>query len=71
MVVRTVDQHGGRVKLAGEEWSAQSFDPLQVLPVGKTVQVMEITRRHRRRVVARVTATGERPPGSHSAQEQT
>ena len=42
MVVRTVDQHGGRVKLAGEEWSAQSYDPLQVLPVGKTVQVMEI-----------------------------
>ncbi len=42
VVVRTVDQHGGRVKLAGEEWSAQSYDPLQVLPVGKTVQVMEI-----------------------------
>ena len=36
------DQHGGRVKLAGEEWSAQSYDPLQVLPVGATVQVMEI-----------------------------
>jgi membrane protein implicated in regulation of membrane protease activity len=33
---------GGRVKLAGEEWSAQSYDPLQVLPVGATVQVMEI-----------------------------
>jgi membrane protein implicated in regulation of membrane protease activity len=42
VVVRTVDQHGGRVKLGGEEWSAQSYDPLQVLPVGKTVQVMEI-----------------------------
>ena len=42
VVVRTVDQHGGRIKLAGEEWSAQSYDPLQVLPVGKTVQVMEI-----------------------------
>jgi membrane protein implicated in regulation of membrane protease activity len=42
VVVRTVDQHGGRVKLAGEEWSATSYDPLQVLPVGATVQVMEI-----------------------------
>ncbi len=42
VVVRTVDQYGGRVKLAGEEWSALSYDPLQVLPVGSTVQVMEI-----------------------------
>jgi membrane protein implicated in regulation of membrane protease activity len=42
VVVRTVDQHGGRVKLAGEEWSAQAYDPLQVLPIGATVQVMEI-----------------------------
>ena len=42
VVIRTVDQHGGRVRLAGEEWSAESFDPNQVLPVGSTVQVMEI-----------------------------
>lgn len=42
VVVRTVDQHGGRVRLAGEEWSAQAYDPTQVLPVGATVQVMEI-----------------------------
>jgi membrane protein implicated in regulation of membrane protease activity len=42
VVVRTVDQHGGRVKLAGEEWSAQAYDPLQVLQIGATVQVMEI-----------------------------
>lgn len=42
VVVRTVDQHGGRVRLAGEEWSAQAYDPLQVLPIGATVQVMEI-----------------------------
>jgi len=42
VVVRTVDQHGGRVKLAGEEWSAEAYDPTQVLPVGSTVQVMEI-----------------------------
>ena len=42
VVIRTVDQHGGRVRRAGEEWSAQAYDPLQVLPVGATVQVMEI-----------------------------
>lgn len=42
VVIRTVDAHGGRVRLAGEEWSAESYDPNQVLPVGATVQVMEI-----------------------------
>ena len=42
VVIRTVDQHGGRVKLAGEEWSAEAYDPTQVLEVGTTVQVMEI-----------------------------
>lgn len=42
VVVRTVDQHGGLVKLAGEEWSAEAYDPTQVLEVGRTVQVMEI-----------------------------
>ena len=42
VVIHTVDQHGGRVRLAGEEWSAEAFDPTQVLEVGRTVQVMEI-----------------------------
>jgi len=42
VVVRTVDQHGGRVRLGGEEWSAEAYDPTQVMPVGSTVQVMEI-----------------------------
>jgi len=42
VVTRTVDQHGGRVKLAGEEWSAETFDPTQVLEVGRMVRVMEI-----------------------------
>lgn len=42
VVTRTVDQHGGRVKLAGEEWSAEVYDPTQVLEVGRTVRVMEI-----------------------------
>jgi membrane protein implicated in regulation of membrane protease activity len=42
VVTRTVDQHGGRVKLAGEEWSAETYDPTQVLEIGRTVRVMEI-----------------------------
>ena len=42
VVLRTVDQHGGRVKLAGEEWSAEAYDPTQVIEVGRTVRVMEI-----------------------------
>jgi membrane protein implicated in regulation of membrane protease activity len=42
VVTRTVDQHGGRVKLAGEEWSAETYDPTQVLEIGSTVRVMEI-----------------------------
>jgi len=42
VVTHTVDEHGGRVKLAGEEWSAEAFDPTQVLEVGRTVRVMEI-----------------------------
>ena len=42
VVLERVDQHGGRVKLAGEEWSAEAYDPNQVLQVGTDVQVMEI-----------------------------
>jgi membrane protein implicated in regulation of membrane protease activity len=42
IVTDTVDQHGGRVKLSGEIWSAQTYDPNQVLEIGRTVRVMEI-----------------------------
>ena len=42
VVMRAVDARGGRVRLAGEEWSAQAFDPTEVLEVGRVVQVMEI-----------------------------
>ncbi|HSV66484.1 MAG TPA: NfeD family protein [Mycobacteriales bacterium] len=41
-VLRTVDRHGGLVKLHGEEWTARAYDPHQVLEVGSTVDVMEI-----------------------------
>lgn len=42
VVMSAVDGQGGRVKLAGEEWSAQAFDPTEVLEVGRVVRVMEI-----------------------------
>lgn len=42
VVLRTVTEHEGRVRLAGEEWSAVAYDPTQVLEVGRRVKVMEI-----------------------------
>jgi membrane protein implicated in regulation of membrane protease activity len=43
VVVHAVDAHGGRVKLAGEEWSARAYDSGEVLEVGRIVRVMEIS----------------------------
>lgn len=37
-----VDEHGGRVKIGGEIWSARTFDDL-VIEQGTTVTVVEIT----------------------------
>lgn len=42
VVVRTVDAWGGRVRLAGEEWSARAYDSTEVLAEGTSVRVMEI-----------------------------
>ncbi|MBM7774587.1 membrane protein implicated in regulation of membrane protease activity [Actinokineospora baliensis] len=42
VVVARVDEHGGRVKLRGQEWSARSLDATQVLEPGTPVTVMEI-----------------------------
>lgn len=41
-VTSTVDAHQGRVKIGGDEWSAQAFDAHQVLEAGHIVRVMEI-----------------------------
>jgi|SRR5579875_1271980 len=41
-VISTVDAHHGRVKIGGDEWSAQSYDSSQVLNAGDVVRVMEI-----------------------------
>jgi len=41
-VVREVTARDGRVRIDGEEWSARSYDESIVIPVGTTVDVMEI-----------------------------
>ena len=41
-VVETVDGQGGRIKLAGEIWSARALDGSQTYPPGTQVDVVEI-----------------------------
>ena len=41
-VLERVDARGGQVKLAGEVWSARSYDEDEVLEPGTRVHVMEI-----------------------------
>jgi membrane protein implicated in regulation of membrane protease activity len=42
VVLERVDRDGGQVKLAGETWTARSYDEDEVLEPGARVQVMEI-----------------------------
>src|ERR671910_1070191 len=42
VVLERVDPHGGRVKLAGEIWSARSYDGQAVIEIGADVDVVEI-----------------------------
>jgi membrane protein implicated in regulation of membrane protease activity len=42
LVTRTVDEHGGRVRIGGEEWSARSYLDGQVLGEGTSVDVIQI-----------------------------
>jgi len=42
VVLQRVDEHGGRIKLGGEEWSARSYVPDQVFEPGAHVEVAEI-----------------------------
>ena len=42
LVLREVTGHDGRVRIGGEEWSARSYDETLVIPVGHTVDVMQI-----------------------------
>ncbi len=41
-VLAEVSEDGGRVKLAGEEWSARTLDPAAVFAVGAQVSVVSI-----------------------------
>ena len=42
LVLERVDANGGQVKLAGEVWSARSYDGAQVFESGLRVSVLEI-----------------------------
>src|SRR5437899_1499798 len=42
VVLRRVDQDGGRVRIGGEEWSARAFMADQVFEPGAKVEVMKI-----------------------------
>jgi membrane protein implicated in regulation of membrane protease activity len=41
-VLEEVNGHGGRVRIGGEVWSARAYDETLVIPVGHTVDVMQI-----------------------------
>ena len=42
IVLEEVTEHGGRVRIDGEEWSSRSYDETLVIPVGTKVDVMQI-----------------------------
>ncbi|MHB1614834.1 MAG: NfeD family protein [Actinomycetes bacterium] len=42
VVLERVDAHGGRIKLAGEVWSARTYDPSAVVDQGAEVDVVSI-----------------------------
>lgn len=42
LVTQPVDEHGGRIKIGGDEWTAVSMTPYQSYEVGDVVRVMEI-----------------------------
>lgn len=42
VVLAEVHRDGGRVKLAGEEWTARPYDSTLVIPEGATVDVLAI-----------------------------
>jgi membrane protein implicated in regulation of membrane protease activity len=42
IVLQRVDEHGGRVRIGGEEWSARAYMPDQVLEPGTRVEVVKI-----------------------------
>ena len=41
-VLEEVTGHGGRIRIGGEVWSARAYDETLVIPIGHTVDVMQI-----------------------------
>ena len=41
-VLEEVTEHGGRVRIGGEEWSARPYDETLVIPAGTKVDVLQI-----------------------------
>jgi membrane protein implicated in regulation of membrane protease activity len=41
-VLADVTPQAGRIKIGGEEWSARPYDETSVIPVGSTVDVLQI-----------------------------
>jgi membrane protein implicated in regulation of membrane protease activity len=41
-VLEEVSEHGGRVRIGGEEWSARPYDETLVIPAGTKVDVLQI-----------------------------
>jgi membrane protein implicated in regulation of membrane protease activity len=41
-VLEEVSNHGGRVRIGGEEWSARPYDETLVIPAGTQVDVLQI-----------------------------
>jgi membrane protein implicated in regulation of membrane protease activity len=41
-VLEEVTEHGGRVRIGGEIWSARSYDESLIIEVGRVVDVMQI-----------------------------
>jgi membrane protein implicated in regulation of membrane protease activity len=41
-VLEEVTEHGGRVRIGGEEWSARAYDETLVIPAGTKVDVLQI-----------------------------
>ena len=42
IVLEEVTEHGGRVRIDGEEWSSRPYDDSLVIPVGTKVDIMQI-----------------------------
>jgi membrane protein implicated in regulation of membrane protease activity len=42
IVLEEITEHGGRIRIGGEEWSSRPYDDSLVIPVGAKVDVMQI-----------------------------